>query len=257
LALELFKYLGPDAIGIIADGHVRFGKPSTFNDKEEMRRDAEWVGGGPLLDAIHNDPVGPGSTIDSAYALLHRQAERLVPGYRDYFDRLDKKIGVFCLTECGTDPHMWENYAQHRQGFVLGFDSTDEFFAPNPGNAIWECGVKPVGYAADLPVVNVPLSDEGLCQLCFTKRESWSCEREHRLIRAVPGDSAVTSAEYYSVPFPGSALTRVILGSCMTPGDRSRIIRDQNRNPEYASVRVFELVVHGDGGAHSLLEIGR
>lgn len=50
---------------------------------------------------------------------------------KEYYDRMYKDIGVFCVTIDCSNILMWSHYASNHNGVAISFDSDDNFFKKN------------------------------------------------------------------------------------------------------------------------------
>jgi hypothetical protein len=159
---KLYKYYPPERVDIFTNWSLRFSRPADFND-----------------------------TFDTDYTIHDK---------RDVRQRLKhkSKVAVFCLTEDPDNHLMWVNYARQHTGFVLGFDTTDSFFADKAGV------LGKVKYQLAPPSmsfeVNPPL------ELCFIKSEDWAYEKEWRCVRTIP------LGEKTDISLPHLAITEIIMG---------------------------------------------
>lgn len=104
--------------------------------------------------------------------------------YDSFMRVMNLNVGVLSLTESPDDEVMWAHYANNYNGFVVGFDSEDDFFRPKQDEPKL-CGeLMNVIYSDTRPVVYVePGKMDIPKEVFFTKTTKWSYEREWRLIK--------------------------------------------------------------------------
>lgn len=141
-------------------------------------------------------------------------------------DRFDRQNGVLCFSEDWTDPVLWSHYGDRHRGVCLGFDTR-------------KAKLKPVSYQAKRLVKKLEQEefDPDLEQLLLvTKYESWSYEKEQRML--VPLSEADSEADLHFLSFDGDMeLTEVILGpSCGINCARMREMVDER----YPGVVTFQ-----------------
>jgi len=123
---------------------------------------------------------------------------------RDHRDSLNDKIGMVCFSEDWTDPVLWGHYAAKHRGVALGFDVKDSL-------------VEKVQYSSQRLKQKIPLGAKAITPkmkdlLLYTKFESWSYEREWRLVHEL--DEAESEGSLYFLPISKTVkLVEVILGS--------------------------------------------
>jgi hypothetical protein len=146
---------------------------------------------------------------------------------------------------------MWSHYTCSHQGFVIGFDTANEFFAPGRFSLH---GLKPVKYSRDRFVMP-PTGLAGLSpdemqaaneQMLFTKNADWEYEQEVRLL-AMPrnADKIIPNPGQPDIclfNFPRDAVRRVILGvrMCQKAKDEIADLIDE----KYPHVELDQALVH-------------
>ncbi len=124
-------------------------------------------------------------------ALLERDAPdsdaHIESTLRAHFESLDSsKARILCVTTEYDNDAMWGNYADAHRGCVLGFKHIEALSTPL-------LAAKPVAYSAENPIVGSGLdfliygNTEELRNrtqeaVCYTKKISWSYEREWRAL---------------------------------------------------------------------------
>jgi DUF2971 family protein len=168
----------------------------------------------------------PGRLPPAKRLLQEQRLMRRLEGSTEWVDAilhdLLGNIGVFCLSDSISDELMWAHYANGSRGVAIEFDPYSGLFAM----------AQKVHYSNDPPVINRLRDDWNviLQKSMFTKRLSWSYEREWRVIARfqdairqengahkmdLPSDvlsfwNAQNGPGHYS--FPPQAVTSIVLG---------------------------------------------
>lgn len=138
----------------------------------------------------------------------------------------DTQIGVLSLSATPSSPLMWAQYADEHRGFVVGFDSTSDFFKPT------EHGLGPpmkVQYSTERPTWS--WASLATHNRFLTKSVDFMYEQEWRVLRRLsdsagaldqPEDHATGGAlptamrpKRHRFRFDPTAVKRVILGARM------------------------------------------
>jgi len=91
-----------------------------------------------------------------------------------------KEFGLICLSEVPDDILMWSHYTKGHTGFVIGFDTANEFFAQPPVHQVdYKEERVLMGLVADLCEAPPRLA-EIITALIKTKSRDWFYEREWR-----------------------------------------------------------------------------
>jgi hypothetical protein len=257
----LYKYVIPDRIDVLQNASIRFTPPINTNDIFEVRQTFDLVAGPkfqaflkevapdvdfeePLrnaLDEMHLGSVsnehakalvavlGGGDLEANTRRLLDRVLD-VVPELMNQPTNVDRLLDKFSsnqlllsLTERPDSSPMWAHYAANSSGFVIGFDTSSDFF--RRGDSKERQGLHKVKYF-DGRVREI--ADDPYAAL-VSKQADWAYEREWRLYLKAQEVANVISAngdEIHLVSFPRQAVQRVILGT-RAPGaleDRLRTL---------------------------------
>ncbi len=120
----LYKYLPPSRIDVLLRKRIRFSPPEDLNDPFESR------------PVIHADPQ---STEEATLSELGDEdlAEKKARWWDDrahrrgteiVWNKVNELFGVLSLSEDPVQPVMWAHYASNSSGFLIGFDTTHEWF---------------------------------------------------------------------------------------------------------------------------------
>jgi hypothetical protein len=127
---------------------------------------------------------------------------------RDLDEKLDKDIGIFCLSARPDHILMWSHYADAHSGLCLRFDA---------GQASPLQNARPVRYQSDYPVCNFATSsrEDTINSMVYTKASEWAYEEEWRVHNADGGPGVKE--------FPPEILTGVIFGARIADVDRKAV----------------------------------
>jgi Protein of unknown function (DUF2971) len=123
---------------------------------------------------------------------------------RDHKNKFNNEKGIICFSADWTDPVLWSHYAAKHKGIALGFDVEASL-------------AKEVQYSSARLKFKMPKGTTDITSaladlLICTKFESWSYEREWRLLRDLT--SSINEGGLYFMPFSSRLkLVEVILGS--------------------------------------------
>jgi hypothetical protein len=200
----LYKYCvanykkNPHFHTIISSNRLHFSSPKVFDDSFECQMQ-------PVVFSVKNAtlflkrflPKAPEDVVDS----LLKKAIEDPAGFAKIMDGMIKIAdkGVLCLAQQPDNIMLWGHYADNHRGVCLKFDILKDLdFFSTPLNVI---------YARKYPAYNHLKSADEIAKLMIqTKFESWSYEREVRIVRPKTGQ--------YN--FDNSSLTEIIFG-CETP----------------------------------------
>jgi len=162
-------------------------------------------------------------------------------------------IGILCLSETPLNLQMWAHYADEGKGYVIGFDSTNQYFGMNNVNDTILNKVMKVRYSKDKPKViisdyaddRVP-SEDRLLQFAydfiFTKAMNWSYEEEWRMLKNLKeAEITLDSGKVFLMKYPKTSVSSIIVGY-KTPEERiNEIVRIANEHYPHAQCFKAEL----------------
>lgn len=154
-------------------------------------------------------------------------AEKTQEIFNSFMRVTNRNVGVLSLTESPDNELMWAHYANSYDGFVVGFDSEDEFFRPKRGEPKL-CGeLMNVIYSDTRPVVYVePGKMDIPKEVFFTKTTKWSYEREWRIIKYLDMANEikdVSGKKIHLFDVSPSAVKEVIFGEKVSQGSRDAV----------------------------------
>ena len=217
-----YKYLHPRRDAVLTNSCIRFTQPAVLNDPFEtlpaftdfrktlkeslpefsqLQREAFNAFGTNEEDVVNNVLDG-----------LCDNAAKLFSEY----------LGILSLSRCRDNILMWSHYADSHQGFVIGFDSENDFFAPSKVKGI--DGLHDVIYSQKRSVL--PFDGLVSCKpsemrewnerILFTKSEDWAYEQEMRILALLEGaDHKKTVENSWDIclySFTPQAVKEIIVG---------------------------------------------
>jgi Protein of unknown function (DUF2971) len=216
----VYKYVTHDRIDVLKDARIRFTQPAALNDPFETC---------PCLTDYEDGVIGRihgkaeekfGSLSAEATRQLRRDmAATVLDGLSGTM--MSHLFAFLSLSRVPDHLLMWSHYAGSHTGFVIGFDSANEFFSPG---RLSLHGLKPVKYSRDrfvmpptglagLPPDKMEEANE---KMLFTKNVDWEYEQEMRLL-AMPRDADKIipvdgPRDICLFNFPREAVRHLILG---------------------------------------------
>ena len=178
---------------------------------------------GPLMRLMKPAPLEIRARLASEAG---NKAQSLVDELHDEsskeWKRRMERLRVLCLCQSGTNPLLWSHYAENHQGAVFEFKTTDH----NPFNrtaAVVYRRTPPRTYSGndyvDAVLLKKPLPMLDILPLVMTKAPEWSYEAEWRVFNS----GSEEPPQYDDLKFSPLALSKILLGCRMSPGDREAI----------------------------------
>lgn len=269
--MTLFKYLPPERADVLQTRQFRYSPPAVFNDPFEARPHftglapaAAWQRGYPQrFEKVLQDQYLAMNTAFRAeipFAVFSVLLESQRPQIYEIFRTVDASfipqinemmhrkfaegVGVFSLTEVGTDQLMWSHYAQSHRGFAIEFDAGHDYFRRRniPEEELWY--LHKVIYADRRPRTTVLELD--MQAIFLTKHSAWNYEREWKDFRPLTQATKVVEAIPFPIhlfELPPGCFRRVILGARMEHEQKAQIISTLRSNIDLKHVEVCEAIL--------------
>ncbi|MDA1050514.1 MAG: DUF2971 domain-containing protein [Planctomycetota bacterium] len=210
----VYKYLSPARVDVVESALIRFTPPLELNDPFEAQP--------CLLDYR-----------DHLRAYLAKECGRAdkpvspadIDGLVDtHISNLQRRIGevtvVLSLSKNCDNRLMWSHYGKSHQGFVIGFDSDNDFFSVQREQIrLSPTEVQYSAERANVPVDSSVPPNQFLApdrEFLLTKSQDWAYEEEIRVL-ADPQKADITKAgpngrDISLFQFPSTAVREIILG---------------------------------------------
>jgi len=162
-------------------------------------------------------------------------------------------IGVLCLSEVWDNQIMWAHYGHDYKGFVVGFDTKNNFFDQKKSPTDMIRHVHKVRYAQERPhitltdLISNKLTAEQQMDLfvdtfVYTKSSNWSYESEWRMIMDLEDAniSPENGNDLYLFRIPIDCIAQVIMG-CRITSELSGAIKELIiNNPSMQHIQLFK-----------------
>lgn len=247
----VYKYVTAERIDVLKDNRIRFTQAAALNDPFESM---------PDLSQFKRDKSGNIKALRDA-GIRDEDIEKS-EFFREVVidvltDRLHESMGgafaFLSLSQINDNLLMWAYYTDCHKGFVIGFDSENEFFSPG---YLSRGGLQPVNYQANRFVLP-PAGFNGLThdemeganeQYFFTKSEHWKHERELRIVAEPPRADKTIQPEgqlpIHLFRFPVEAVREIIFGYRISPELRNELVGLAEEKYPHASLVQAELNRH-------------
>jgi hypothetical protein len=270
--MKLYKYFAPQRIDVLTHRRIRYTQPGAFNDPFEVK---------PYVAKFADDAAAE-RTVDQilpeeirkAYEQLPAEIRAVIPyeaflkiatqgreSLRGQFgvmlsqytpmlrrvmeEKFNELLGILSLTEKPDNLLMWSHYAASHAGFVIGFNSSHDYFDQRKSPSDEFRHLRKVEYRAVRP--NAPLSELDGIDVFLVKSTEWEYEQEWRIMRPLSDAADTIPDEPFPIclfEFSPAAVTDVILGARMRDTDRSTIRDALKSSPEFAHVEIFNALPH-------------
>jgi hypothetical protein len=260
--MVLYKYFCPERKTFLSDLLIRFTPPGNFNDPFDCLPEFSGFDEGLIKETVNRVLSNAALRIDLVtlsererrvqrallagrnkvvmqYYLSHPSAldEAFISLHRK---RIDREIGVVCLCANPNSIVMWSHYAKNHEGFVIGFESKDKFFAHRRGQPSDIGRLKKLDYTNKRPFVEMREIKPGgdMPEYLFVKNKEWSYEREWRVIRFLT-DADKKEGDIHLFRVPPSAVREVIFGCRIDPSTMDTLHRSIEGDASLSHVKIF------------------
>ena len=267
--MKLYKYLSPNRIDVLTDCRIRYTQPGAFNDpfeakphittivepdKAERRVDeifleetqkmydklsAEAKSRVPY-DLVKDLAIRRRESLRGDFGRMVKDATPLLRRIID--EKFNELIGILTLSEKPDNILMWSHYAASHEGFVLGFDSTNEYFNQRMSSNDEFRYLRKVEYRLQRP--NAPLTTLDGVDVFLVKSKDWEYEQEWRIMRPLTDAVSTIPAQPFPIrlfSYPSSALVEVVIGARMREVDRAAVFKAIHAK-HFAHVKVFQVL---------------
>lgn len=255
--MKLFKYLKENRIkNILVDNKIRFTQPKYFNDIYDVN---PTIRGWNIRGFINKIPDNCIDNIsDEIYKLfleqkifdendstdelkkcLHSlknlnndefQENLLKKISNELRNEINNKIGILSLTKRNDNLHMWTHYANEHKGFVIEFDTNNEFF-----NFPQE-----IKYSLLRP--SLKIGKQLKKDVFFTKGEDWIKEEELRIVKDL-NEASEIKENIFLFKFPKKSINAIYCGCRMLNTQKNEILEIINKDKNLKHIKVFDTKV--------------
>jgi hypothetical protein len=154
--------------------------------------------------------------------------ERAAEFRRTHIDDVSSEFGLICLSEVPNDILMWGHYTLDHTGFVIGFDTSHDFFSKGPSLLKIDYVNERVLMGQSTKLVD-PKRAEQIDALIRRKSPHWAYEKEwrqlHFLQHCTPVMNKKTGSNDFYLNFKPDLVRTIILG-CRAAPEFEREFRD-------------------------------
>ena len=235
----LYKYFPAERLDVLRNRLVRFSQIASFNDPLESS--PSW--------GVPPDERSQQDVVDDTLRAAHR-GERVRPEdiLRAQGFSFANVIGTLSLSEDPLSLLMWAHYAQQHEGFVIGFDTSHEFFKSRYEETFGLDELRPVQYqqARPIPVDTFALAmDE---DAPFVKSPEWAYEKEWRIRKHKEYARTIVAPEstfpIWLMHLPPSCVLEIILGCRTRQSARSNLKDILRADGDYSHVTLHQAWPH-------------
>lgn len=155
-------------------------------------------------------------------------------------ERIEKIVGVLCLTDSNRNLTMWAHYADSHKGLVIGFDTSHAFFRSTDTGSGQPCHLKEVTYD-DRP--KLTLSGLRAEDIFLTKGEDWSHENEWRMFAGLSAGKVEVineDEEIHLFAYPRESVTKIVVGCRASSEVCEEVNRIKAATPDLARAVVLK-----------------
>lgn len=261
----LYKYFSNERTNFFENQYVRFTQPSEFNDPFECcptyvnydhpdyieQRMADFVF--PIfLDYKKQHPEITFQEFKVKYEKLYNEdREMMLQASREALEltqenvpkQLDRKYGLFCLSENWDNILMWSHYSNEHKGFVVGFESEHPFFSHHDEDN-GEITIQEIEYStkrAELDLIEKYRGDSKDKEILFRKSPHWMYEKEWRKIKNLENaDSTISQSKVYLFKTPSDSVKEIVFGMRSSENTNKEVFEKLKLNSTLNHVRVFQ-----------------
>lgn len=158
---------------------------------------------------------------------------------KEFFaNEMNKSFGVLSLTESPDSIPMWAHYANVHQGFVLIFDSENNFFNGDVVNDKDFGKIIKVNYPEKKTTIET--LKEIKSDPLFQKHKSWSYENEWRMLLPLEKRAEIKYPDIYLFDIPPEAIHGVIFGFRCEKKLKDFVVDLKNNSPKMNHLDLLE-----------------
>ena len=241
---------------------------TNFNHHEITESNILNVLGIPLQGMRYDSAMYPGMNLTGTKSLAKSDntkfENRISTLNKEIVNRISQELGVFSLSTDPLNEHMWVMYASEGTGIAIEFNEENEFFKQYPAQDVsykkgdratysYNESIELINGIKLKNIANFALEQSDMLnlseRLALSKKESWSLEKEKRIIMRLseasnaehnhPLHSVHPKFSFKKIPF--SAFKSIILGYNVSSRLKSDIEKLIANNPELHHVKIKEV----------------
>lgn len=263
--------MAPERIDVLKRKQIRFTEPGLFNDPFEALVSIESFGpDSDVLDAIYKS-INETNDEEWEELIAEEQTDISFNEFREYVKQHPEKaldifrkgeqsalkrqssklyvlinnaVCILALTERNDSLLMWAHYADHHRGFVVGFDSENQFFRPKKDHGDPINIIEKVTYTENRP--SIMLNDLNTSALFLHKGPDWKYEDEWRYIKYLKESDnkiIVNGQEIFLFNIPADCIKEVILGCRMSEDNKEEFAKVMRSDPSLKHVQVYQAML--------------
>ena len=244
----LYKYLPPARLDVLRDGRIRCAQPLLFNDPFESK---PYITAMPQKEMMERVSKVESERMDLsdeervAILKVSEDPEHAAAVMAMMMTLFGAGVGILSLTEKRDNLLMWAHYAAEHTGYVIGFDTTHEYwnnFGDEKGSD--HAGVlRKVDYSDQRPSPK-HLAAVSRTEMYFAKSREWEHEQEWRVFRVLEQPDHVIGHQN-NLPiclfnFPRESVREVLVGCRASEETEKAIVEIVAGTKEYQKVDVLK-----------------
>lgn len=265
--MKIYKYMHEDRIeNILIDNLIRFTQPRDFNDPFEIKPVIlglvptnelnETISDESLIKIITkeydetpelNQKIGFNEYLKFAKTKLPKVSE-IIESFTNnkqlpsslsntLYNSFNKTIGILSLTISNDNLLMWSHYANSHKGFVVEFDSENDFFKFDSDSENLVGKLQKVQYSEHRP--KEVLSDFDVQKAFLTKSKEWEYENEYRMFHSFR-EAETSNGDINLFRIPVNAITGIYCGANMEEVNKNKVIKILNKGEEPRNIKLFQ-----------------
>lgn len=166
--------------------------------------------------------------------------EDLIPSL---LNALDKTFVILSLTENALSIPMWAHYGSNNKGFVIGFETDNDFFFEKDRQELSYRNLRKVNYSYERMIIKDIYNMDEVEATFFCKSIEWKYENEWRVLRRLEDAVFIESTGLYLFRFNRKIIKEIYFGFKCDSETKNRVIGLVKSNSEYQDVKFFQITL--------------
>lgn len=243
--MQIFKYISDNNFqeltkNIFVKNLIKFSKVKDFNDPFELKPHFTGIINDELMKNFKSQNINTNGLFENII-----NGKEILNLVLNEFDRgINENFGILSLTTKNDNLLMWSHYANSHKGFVIEFDSNNDFFNTQIDIKFHYGKLHKVEYSEKRPTGK--LADfEDITSVCLIKSIEWEYENEYRMF--MPLKKADFSAnDLFLFKFPSEMIKSVYLGCNMSMKNRNILINLLKSEQYLNHIKIFQSQISED-----------